>query len=130
MRWSGLAQSIAVVRAPLLLLSASLVLLACVSDDVIVDTKGVDEAQYERDKVECQAYAEQVKPGEKMLERAGAGAVVGAVLGAAVGDSRTVERAAGAIATTSAARSAGEGEREKKMVLRKCMAGRGYKVLN
>ena len=56
--------------------------------------------------------------------------MVGAVVGAAIGDGRTSERIGGALGTTGAAKGIGEAERERTRVLRKCMRGRGYRVLN
>lgn len=111
-------------------LACGCVLAGCVQQEIIIDTKGVDMAKYETDLADCEAFADRVDPGKRAVRRGAAGAVVGAVVGAAVGDGRTAERIGGALGTTGAARGAREGERERTRVMRKCMAGRGYRVLN
>jgi hypothetical protein len=59
-----------------------------------------------------------------------AGAVVGGVFGAVVGNSNTAQRAAGGGAVLGAARSTGSVVRERDRVVRNCLLGRGYRVLN
>ncbi len=107
----------------------SLLTLACASDPII-DTKGVNMAQYQQDLNECQAYAQQVNVGTKAASGAAAGAVVGAVIGAAVGNSNTAGRAAGAGATAGAAKGTGRAMHERERVTRNCLRNRGYAVLN
>ena len=99
-------------------------------DDPIVDTRGVNQAQYQRDLVECQAYAEQVNVAGDVAVGAVTGAVVGGAVGAAVGNSDTAKRGAGAGAIVGGVREAGAGIREKERVVRRCLVGRGYRVLN
>ena len=109
-----------------------LVLLgACTTtDEIIIDRKGVDEAKYQADLAECQTYSEEVRTGEKAAKGAASGAVVGGLIGAAVGNSRDVQRGAGAGAVTGAARGVNEGERDEIQVVKQCLRGRGYRVLN
>ncbi len=111
-----------------LLLTATL-LAACASDPII-DPKGVNTAKYRQDLAECRVIADQVKVGQKAAGSAVAGAVVGAAVGAAVGNSNTAQRAAGAGATVGAAKGAGRGVNERERVVRNCLRGRGYQVLN
>lgn len=96
----------------------------------IVDMKGVDQGKYEQDLAECRQYADQA-------HGAGTGAVVGAAAGAAL--SYGVSRAVGGRDPSAAARGgavvggasgAGAGARNKRDVVRRCLAGRGYSVLN
>lgn len=108
----------------------ALVLAACARDRVIVDTKGMDMSRYEQDKAECTAYAEQVSTGEKVAKGAGFGAVVGAALGAIYGDSQAVARSAASGGVVGGAHGAVSGEGDKDRVLRNCLSGRGYRVLN
>lgn len=100
------------------------------SRDVIVDTAGVDMYAYQRDLAECRSYADQVP----MASRAGVGvvggAVVGGLLGAAVGDSSSAKRAAGAGAVVGGAGGTASAYGDRQQVLRSCMTGRGYRVLN
>jgi outer membrane lipoprotein SlyB len=111
----------------------SLLLLAgCAGTDrrPIVDMQGVNVAQYNNDLVECQNYAADVEAGRQVVQGAAGGAVVGAVVGAAVGNSDTAQRAAGAGAAAGATRGAVNAARERDQVLRNCLRGRGYRVLN
>jgi uncharacterized protein YcfJ len=114
----------------ILILSLALVMAGCASDRVIVDTKGVDMSRYEQDKAECETYASQVSTGEQAGKGAIGGAVVGAAIGAIVGNSTTVGRSAGVGGVLGGARGAAKGEGEKDQVLRNCLRGRGYRVLN
>jgi len=107
-----------------------LALAACRSSEPIVDMQGVNRAQYNRDLAECRQYADQVEAGREVVRGAAGGAVVGAAVGAAVGDSDTAQRGAGAGAAVGAARGARQAERESERVLRNCLRGRGYRVLN
>ena len=107
-----------------------LTLAACRSSEPIVDMQGVNQAQYNRDLAECRQYAEQVESGREVVRGAAGGAVVGAAVGAAVGNSDTAQRGAGAGAAVGAARGAREAERQSERVLRNCLRGRGYRVLN
>ena len=114
-----------------LMILTPLVLLACTTtDEIIIDRKGVNEAQYEADLAECQSYASEVRTGEKAAKGAASGAVVGGLVGAAVGNSRDAQRGAGAGAVTGAAKGVSAGERDKVKVVKQCLRGRGYRVLN
>ena len=111
-----------------LMLVASLA--GCATYRPIVDTKGVNQQAYESDLRECQAYAEQVSPAEHAAGGAVAGALLGAVLGAMVGNHHTSSQMAGIGAVSGAASGGGEGANAQKNIIRRCMAGRGYHVLN
>lgn len=83
---------------------------------------------YEQDLSECQAYARQIAgPGD----RAVFGAILGALLGAAIGHKSGIQRE---IIVTGAAggalSGAAQGEMSQANVIRRCMRGRGYSVLN
>jgi hypothetical protein len=93
----------------------------------IVDTKGVNMAHYEADLADCEGYADQVRIEKGVAKGTVAGAAVGGATGAVVGDAA---EGAGVGAITGAARSAQIGEREKSRVVKNCLRGRGYKVLN
>lgn len=116
----------------LILLGGLLSLAACGSlrDEPIVDTRGVNPGQYQADLADCEAYADQVRAGRKVVGGAAAGAVFGGVIGAVAGNSRTAERAAGVGAVVGGARGAGDTARERERVVRRCLSGRGYRVLN
>lgn len=105
-------------------------LVGCARDRVIVDTRGTNMARYERDLAECEAYTEQVSTPAKAAKGAGFGAAIGAALGALFGNSRSVGQSAGAGGVVGGAKGAVSGEQEKDRVLRNCLRGRGYRVLN
>lgn len=117
-----------------LLLPLALVLLpsACANRpwQPIVDMQGVDQAAYQRDLADCQAYTEQVQVAGSTAAGAARGGVLGGVFGAIFGNSSTAARGAGAGAAAGAVGGSSRGMMEKRMVLRNCMLGRGYRILN
>uniref|UniRef100_B1XTT2 Glycine zipper family protein n=1 Tax=Polynucleobacter necessarius subsp. necessarius (strain STIR1) TaxID=452638 RepID=B1XTT2_POLNS len=120
----------------LLVLSSIVVAIAvgCAGANVrpLVDMKSVNESAYEKDLSECQAYAQQQSGmGEKAAKGAGAGAVVGGLLGLVTGGNKTgIVQAAGAGAVIGAAGGAFTGDQAQEAVVKRCLSGRGYKVLN
>ncbi len=114
----------------------AVVLCACGSienftgNNPIIDERGVNLAQYDRDLLECQDYADQVDIAAKTTTGVVSGAVVGGVFGAVIGDSDTAQRGAGAGSVAGGARGVGEGLRERERVIKRCLIGRGYHVLN
>lgn len=97
----------------------------------IVDMKGVDPMQYQRDLEECENYASQVNVAGQTATGAVAGTVVGAVVSAVIGNRDAAERSAGAGAVIGGAKSTGRGgAREKHRVVHSCSRHRGYVVLN
>lgn len=105
-------------------------LSACASNRVIVDTKGVDTTRYNDDLRECQEYAGMVPVGEEVAKGATRGGLVWGAIGAIFGKSRGAARGAGAGAVAGGARGAAKAEREQQQVVKTCLRGRGYKVLN
>jgi len=66
--------------------------------------------------------------GETTAKGAGAGAVVGGLLGFVTGGNKTgIVQAAGASAVIGGAFS---GNQAQEAVVKRCLSGRGYKVLN
>ena len=104
-------------------LLAWLALSACSSHpDPIIDRKGVDPVLMQADWDECEAYSEEVIVGKGMTKGATGGAVAGAAAGAISGDTGS---GAGYGAIWGATRSGLDGAREKEMVYKRCMRGRG-----
>lgn len=100
-------------------------------DEPIIDRKGVDMSRYYADKAECEAYADEVPTGEKVARGALGGAVVGGAIGAIVNRGPdSTERGAGVGAVTGGVRGAQEGAHETERVIKRCLRGRGYRVLN
>jgi len=109
----------------------SLSLAGCARDRIIIDKKGVDMAAYDQDLAECRAYAEESEgAGAEAAKGAVGGAVVGGAIGAVVGNGRTAEKLGGVGAITGAVRGAARSRAEKLKIVKTCLSGRGYKVLN
>jgi len=95
--------------------------------DPIVDTKGVDPNALAQDWQECEAYTEEILISKGVAKGGATGAVVGAIGGAI--DGETGEGAAvGAL--YGGTRSGLDADREKQKVFKRCLRGRGYRVLN
>ncbi|MFT3790795.1 MAG: hypothetical protein QM741_06905 [Rudaea sp.] len=96
----------------------------------IIDTQDVDQARLECDMADCQAYAAQVSPAQSAVNNAVAGAIFGALFGLAVGDHGWAARAgAQGGALGGAVGGAGAGVMAQQNIMRNCLAGRGYRVL-
>jgi outer membrane lipoprotein SlyB len=95
----------------------------------VVDLKGQDPAVYDQNLRECQQYALQVSGA---ADRAVAGAVAGALLGVAFaaigGGSRNVGAGIGGL--SGATSGAVAGENSQRSIISRCLAGRGFSVLN
>jgi len=112
----------------ILTMTLTITLLAACAGRPIVDMAGVDPAQYQRDLAECRGYADQVP--KRAAGGAVVGALIGAAVGAAIGNSDTAQALAGAGAVQGAAEGAATTHEERAVVVRRCLAGRGYRVLN
>ncbi|MBI5277371.1 MAG: glycine zipper family protein [Burkholderiales bacterium] len=115
--------------------AAALALAGCATTGAnyrpIVDLRGSNPAAYETDLRECQAYATQTAgAGESAAAGAVGGAILGALLGIAAGyGSRNYQHTAGVGAVAGAAGAAAQGEQNQRDIIRRCMSGRGYNVL-
>lgn len=116
----------------IVLASTCMLLAGCTTTkEIIIDRKGVDMARYAADKAECEVYADEVRTGEKAARGAASGAVVGGAIGAIVQDSsRGAAQGAGVGAVTGGTRGVVEGARAEVAVVKRCLSGRGYRVLN
>ncbi len=95
--------------------------------DPIIDMRGVNESTMQLDWDECEGYSEQVIIAKGTAKGAAGGAVAGAATGAISGDAGA---GAGYGAIWGATRSTIDADRDKQMVFKRCMRGRGYQVLN
>lgn len=100
------------------------------SSGVIIDTQGVNMDAYYQDLHECRNYASQVSVAGRTTTGAVAGAVLGGVVGAITGDSGSAQRGAGVGGVVGGVKGASSGYREKHQVVKNCLRGRGYSVLN
>jgi outer membrane lipoprotein SlyB len=96
----------------------------------IVDNKGVDLNRYEMDLRECQNYALQTAgAAESAAAGALAGAVLGAVLAGAAGKNYSKSSTARVGAVSGAVGAGAQGETNQRNIINRCLAGRGYRVL-
>lgn len=98
--------------------------------EIIIDEKGVNMSRYDEDLAECESYAEQVAVGEKAARGAASGAVIGGAVGAIGGGHRNAGEGAAVGAIGGGAKGLDEGERTQVRVVKNCLRGRGYRVLN
>lgn len=96
--------------------------------DPIIDTKGVNKEALARDWAECETYSEEILISQGAAKGAAAGAAVGAAAGAIGGGDVGEGAAYGAL--YGGTRSALDADRDKQAVFKRCMRGRGYRVLN
>jgi uncharacterized protein YcfJ len=106
-------------------------LVACTTtDEIIIDEKNVDMNAYRQDLAECRSYAGQVKTEQKGAMGAASGAVIGGAIGAITGGGQGAATGAGVGAVGGGAKGLEEGSRTEVDVVKRCLAGRGYHVLN
>ena len=105
-------------------------LAACAGYRPVVDMQGVDSVKYEADLQECQLYAQERSPASQAAAGAAVGALFGVVLAAAMGSSYSRNTGAAIGAVSGGASGAAHGADSQVSIIRNCMAGRGYRVLN
>lgn len=109
--------------------AAGFMLSGCAAHpDPIVDKKGVDEEVFAQDWSECEAYSDEVVVAKGVGKGAATGAVVGGIAGAIGGGDTGKGAAYGAL--WGGTESGLDADWEKREVFKRCMAGRGYRVLN
>lgn len=115
---------------PFVLFAAAYLGSGCAAHpDPIIDTKGVDPELMAQDWDECEAYTEEVSVAAGTAKGAGLGAAIGAVVGSIDGRGSVGEDAAyGAV--YGGTDSGLQADRDKQQVFKRCMRGRGYRVLN
>lgn len=120
----------AIMKLSLLAATLLSVIAACTTtSEIIIDEKGVNMSRYADDLAECKSYAEQVAVGEKAAKGAATGAVIGGAIGGVSGH-RSVGEGAAVGVISGGAKGLDEGERGKVRVVKNCLRGRGYRVLN
>ena len=92
-----------------------------------VDMKGVNPDLLAQDWADCESYSEQIVMGKGVAKGAAVGAGVGAI-GGAINDD--IGRGAANGALIGATKSGLDADRDKQQVFKRCLRGRGYKVLN
>jgi hypothetical protein len=95
--------------------------------DPIIDMKGVNPDALAVDWDECEAYADEIIIAKGAARGSTAGAAVGAIAGSINGD---VGQGAANGALYGGTRSALDADRDQQRVFKRCLSGRGYRVLN
>ncbi len=95
--------------------------------DPIVDMKGVDPDALAQDWQECESYTEEILISKGIVKGTATGAAVGAIAGAIGGDVGDSAAYGGLYGGT---RSGLAADRERQKVFKRCLRGRGYRVLN
>ncbi len=112
------------------LLALAILMSGCAAHpDPIIDTKGVDPDELAQDWDECEAYTEEIVVAKGVAKGSALGGAVGATSGAIRGRGDVAEDAAWG-ALYGGTRSGLDADRDKQMVFKRCMSGRGYRVLN
>jgi hypothetical protein len=112
------------------LLALAILLSGCAAHpDPIIDTKGVDPDELAQDWDECEAYTEEIVIAKGVAKGAALGGAVGAASGAIRGRGDVAEDAAWG-ALYGGTHSGLDADWDKQMVFKRCMSGRGYRVLN
>jgi len=117
-------------RTLLLLPGLMAVAIGCAAHpDPIIDTKGEDPETMAQDWEECEVYTEEISIAQGTAKGAGLGAAIGAAVGSIGGRGDVAEDAAyGAV--VGGTDSGLKADRDKQAVFKRCMRGRGYRVLN
>lgn len=101
---------------------------ACASHpEPIIDMQGVNTVALAADWSDCEEYSQEVIIVAGAARGAAGGAVAGAAAGVIGGD---IGAGAAYGAIWGATRSSASGAREKQLVFKRCLRGRGYRVLN
>ena len=105
-------------------------MLSCAGNSPVIDTKGVDMSNYKAELSECELYAEQISMGEEAAIGAGIGAALGWAISAVAGGGYDNDTSAAVGAVTGGASGMGDAAQEKSTIIKNCLRGRGYRVLN
>jgi hypothetical protein len=110
------------------IIALGLIISGCAAHpDPIIDMQGVNPELLAQDWEDCEGYSQEIAVGEGIAKGTGVGAGVGAVSGVINGD---VGRGAANGALIGGTHSGLEADREKQKVFKRCLRGRGYRVLN
>ena len=121
-----------------IILFLSMCLLAsCVSNDVsekndvaIIDTRCVDMDVYRKDLLDCSSFSKNIDVTERTIEEGALSGVTGAAVGAILGGKEGAKKIGGSAGILGAVEGNIEARYEQSKIIKNCLRGRGYKVLN
>ena len=100
------------------------------NDIAIIDTRGVDESVFKKDYSECSDFAKNIDLTERTLKQGAVAGATGAAVGAIIGGEEAAEKIGGSAAVLNAVEANLDGRNEQAKIIKNCLRGRGYKVLN
>ena len=100
------------------------------NDIAIIDTRGVDESVFKKDYSECSDFAKNIDLTERTLKQGAVAVATGAAVGAIIGGEEAAKKIGGSAAVLNAVEANLAGRNEQAKIIKNCLRGRGYKVLN
>ena len=100
------------------------------NDVAIIDTRGVDESVFKKDYSECSDFAKNIDLTERTLKQGAVAGATGAAVGAIIGGEEAAKKIGGSAAVLNAVEANLDGRKEQAKIIKNCLRGRGYKVLN
>ena len=100
------------------------------NDIAIIDTRGVDESVFKKDYSECSEFAKNIDLTERTLKQGAVAGATGAAVGAIIGGEEAAKKIGGSAAVLNAVEANLDGRNEQAKIIKNCLRGRGYKVLN
>ena len=100
------------------------------NDVAIIDTRGVDESVFKKDYSECSDFAKNIDLTERTLKQGAVAGATGAAVGAIIGGEEAAKKIGGSAAVLNAVEANLDGRNEQAKIIKNCLRGRGYKVLN
>lgn len=100
------------------------------NDIAIIDTRGVDESVFKKDYSECSDFAKNIDLTERTLKQSAVAGATGAAVGAIIGGEEAAKKIGGSAAVLNAVEANLDGRNEQAKIIKNCLRGRGYKVLN
>ena len=100
------------------------------NDIAIIDTRGVDESVFKNDYSECSDFAKNIDLTERTLKQGAVAGATGAAVGAIIGGEEAAKKIGGSAAVLNAVEANLDGRNEQAKIIKNCLRGRGYKVLN
>lgn len=100
------------------------------NDIAIIDTRGVDESVFKKDYSECSNFAKNIDLTERTLKQGAVAGATGAAVGAIIGGEEAAKKIGGSAAVLNAVEGNLDGRNEQAKIIKNCLRGRGYKVLN
>lgn len=100
------------------------------NDIAIIDTRGVDESVFKKDYSECSDFAKNIDLTERTLKQGAVAGATGAAVGAIIGGEEAAKKIGGSAAVLNAVEANLDGRIEQAKIIKNCLRGRGYKVLN